>query len=731
MLGTSLLKRCQEGGTVNCRGRSLIGSVAVTLLIGASSVLPAFAQTSQQDLMFWMQKAMEEELPADVKTIGFWHLENKVASSLDIDLFREDLEIAIIQSKRFVFVNRELLGRALKEMNLCTDLGCLVNPQYMQQFGRAQGIDALVYGEIIDASEAHPELAGTDYYVTVELKAISTATSAIIWAKEITGVNLTNIRARIGRLPDEDALWREEGFARQFATFLRASEAILKADVRTILFLQFEDRSGAYADMGELYRALGNAVVRDTGLKLVDRGNLEQLLKEQQLVLDSIVDPSRRSQVGQLYGVDAFVFGRIRKATPDSIVCAVRVSDVESNVDLDAKVVSGVSKDTDFKLVNLLRNAGPSFFGSTPTGAEVSIDGNSVGRTPLRYQLGDGPYEVVFRLESYAEAKRTIQAKYGRPDSIVVELERAMSLLTVTSSPESATVFLDDTAIGTTPLSAVEVRCGTHGLRLQKEHYEDLSEQLDLSPGAQVRHYELKPEFGTVFVEAAPTAQGWVILDDGPTGEATPVRLEFVPPGSHTITAARCGQDGSTKSISVRVGEETQVLLDLAPKTPARAALRAVVLPGWGQHYKGQRTKGYLLQLGALGAASAAVVGFVQRENAVDDFRAAQEQYGRAVVQADIDHWFSEMDAKLKDADSGESLRNVGYAALATVWVLGIVDAALGFPLSCDDDEAMGDAGRLGEEGIRVDGLPVRIGASVRPFVGSDPRLTLGLQVSY
>lgn len=62
----------------------------------------------------------------------------------------------------------------------------------------------------------------------------------------------------------------------------------------------------------------------------------------------------------------------------------------------------------------VLFNSGPAqvTFNSQPSGAEVFIDGNRYGTTPLVVDLSkDDSYAVAFRMEGYEEQVRTINNK--------------------------------------------------------------------------------------------------------------------------------------------------------------------------------------------------------------------------------------------------------------------------------------------------------------------------------
>ena len=527
----------------------------ILVLVGLlSGFLPlvAWAGSSRDDLAAKMLTSLEGEIPAEVKTLGFWYLENDVAPSLDIELLREDLEIAIINSDRFDFVDRDLLARALQEANLCQDLGCLINPEFVQKVGKARGIDALVYGEVTDASEGYPTLRENDYFVTVLMKAISTSTSAVIWSKEITGLNIEAILARIGRLPTEESLYREEGFAREVARFMMASGKIREANIRTLLLLEFEDKSGHYKETEKFYRALSQAMVQDTDLKLIDRGNMRRLLEEQQLAMDNILDQGWRSRIGQLYGADAFISGTIREVTPQQIKCSIKVSDVETNIGVEAKVLTGRSKNPELKLVNVLLNAGPTLFKSTPPGADVRVDQELIGKTPIRHQLGDGTYTVTFTLPGYAPVTKQVEILYGQAKEVSVKLGSIPCLLSITTEPSGANVNLDDEPLGESPIRGATVNWGQRQLKIVMEDYVSVRETLNLPSGSYSRHFVLEPQPCELTITTDPS--GATVILRGEKLGITPIRNVSVPRGPGQIEVQKLDYYPITQDLELPAG---------------------------------------------------------------------------------------------------------------------------------------------------------------------------------
>lgn len=100
---------------------------------------------------------------------------------------------------------------------------------------------------------------------------------------------------------------------------------------------------------------------------------------------------------------------------------------------------------------------------------------------------------------------------------------------------------------------------------------------------------------------------------------------------------------------------------DFYAKTPINASLRSLVLPGWGQVFNQQKTKGYIIAGATLLSLTAAIVMY----NKANDTYSEYEDKG---IPDDplYDDYSKELDTS----------RIFGYLT-AAIWIWGVVDAYL------------------------------------------------------
>ncbi len=123
---------------------------------------------------------------------------------------------------------------------------------------------------------------------------------------------------------------------------------------------------------------------------------------------------------------------------------------------------------------------------STPGGARVFVDGHAHGVTPAELRdLAPGTYSVRVVRDGYQASERRVTITSARPSGTVnVTLTHlppapppaapagGAGTLRVESLPSGASVFLDGTLVGTTPMSVANVSAGEHAVRMEMDGYQ-------------------------------------------------------------------------------------------------------------------------------------------------------------------------------------------------------------------------------------------------------------------
>ena len=246
--------------------------------------------------------------------------------------------------------------------------------------------------------------------------------------------------------------------------------------------------------------------------------------------------------------------------------------------------------------------------------AQVSVNGLAL---PFgeRYLLRPGSYTVRVTAPGYHPLRTAVQVDGRDSQTLEVVLQALPGRLQIDSAPPGASVSLDGTPVGTTPLRDVEVAAGEHTLLLQAPRYRALQRALQVSGRGleQSLQLALEPAWAEVTVDSTPA--GATVLLDGERAGSTPATLQILQ-GEHQLilqqpgfadwqtaltTVAGQAQDlgqvqlqpatGSLELASVPTGANVTLDGEFQGQTPLRLELTpdrphqlAVSKPGYRRH---------------------------------------------------------------------------------------------------------------------------------------------------
>jgi hypothetical protein len=134
-----------------------------------------------------------------------------------------------------------------------------------------------------------------------------------------------------------------------------------------------------------------------------------------------------------------------------------------------------------------VRRTGTVTFRSEPSGAEVFVDGQRMGTTPLAdVTLDEGNYQVRFRMPGHEEQVLTISVQAGRAQTVSPTLRALRGALVVQANVGGARVFVNGNEVGAVPsgtgrLHVPDLPAGTHELTVVAPGY-----------GSVIRDFEIR-----------------------------------------------------------------------------------------------------------------------------------------------------------------------------------------------------------------------------------------------
>jgi hypothetical protein len=139
-----------------------------------------------------------------------------------------------------------------------------------------------------------------------------------------------------------------------------------------------------------------------------------------------------------------------------------------------------------------------------PAGAEIFVDGASIGTLPLREgtRLDVGDRQIVARAKGLRDDARTVTVVGERPVRIELAMVAATARLRVRAGAvEGATVRIDGVVVGRTPWEG-DVAPGSHRISVAAPGRREAREERIVEPGASTIDLELAPLEGRLIVEA-------------------------------------------------------------------------------------------------------------------------------------------------------------------------------------------------------------------------------------
>ncbi len=210
-----------------------------------------------------------------------------------------------------------------------------------------------------------------------------------------------------------------------------------------------------------------------------------------------------------------------------------------------------------FDLKNL---PGVLIINSEPSGAKVYIDDVLRGTTPLKFKIEPGVHTLRLELEGCKPIEKEISISVGESLELNFKFEALLGVLSISSNPIGADVYIDGVPKGVTPLE-IEVEPGRHILRLELEGYKPIEKEIEISAGESSKlNFELKALPGVLVIDSEPS--GAKVYIDGMLKDETPTEFE-VEPGRHVLRLELEGYEPVEREIEISAGDSLELSFKL------------------------------------------------------------------------------------------------------------------------------------------------------------------------
>ena len=202
---------------------------------------------------------------------------------------------------------------------------------------------------------------------------------------------------------------------------------------------------------------------------------------------------------------------------------------------------------------------------SEPTGAQVSLDGESLGATPIEVSLPVGSYEIAIEADGYYRQVEGVELRANDTTIHRVALTQRFASVSVRSGTPGALVHFDDEEEGRPVNATYRLEPGTHVMEVRSEGYDTDRRILELVPTDE-REYSVVLQLSreTLRARAEERIQRWPLLlqvgvtglltsDDlrGATGRAFGETRDVTCPTSD-LSASDCGDRARIGHLGLR-----------------------------------------------------------------------------------------------------------------------------------------------------------------------------------
>ena len=172
-----------------------------------------------------------------------------------------------------------------------------------------------------------------------------------------------------------------------------------------------------------------------------------------------------------------------------------------------------------------------------PSGADVTIDGISRGKTPLLItDLPLGKHRVKLEVTGFQPKEVELNAADRTPLKLSVSLSSDSATLTINSRPSGAEVLLNGISKGDTPLTVDRIPAGNVTLEIRSAGCNPYRQMLTLAAGQSESITAVLDELpSTLEVNSIP--DGARIYVDNEFRGTTPLKISDLQPGSYRVRA--------------------------------------------------------------------------------------------------------------------------------------------------------------------------------------------------
>jgi len=210
------------------------------------------------------------------------------------------------------------------------------------------------------------------------------------------------------------------------------------------------------------------------------------------------------------------------------------------------------SRSVDFKLEMI---TGLLLLQSSPSNADVTVNGVALGRTPLLVTtLPLGTHRIRISTPGYQPKEIEVKLEDRTPVRKQIDLVSDSASLTIETDAEGATVRINGIDHGPSPCTVDRIPEGEVAVELQADGYRPFTKKLKLAAGeTQKIKLSMTPIPASLKIVSLPD-KARVYINNEPRGQA-PLELDDLVPGKYRVRVEMDGYEPDARNIELGRGD--------------------------------------------------------------------------------------------------------------------------------------------------------------------------------
>jgi len=263
---------------------------------------------------------------------------------------------------------------------------------------------------------------------------------------------------------------------------------------------------------------------------------------------------------GEIY-LDSFNTGEKTPATLRGVTIGNHEIMVIKDDKISSKSVKVKINDIVYEDLQLAKGSGSLRIYSDPPEAEVFLNGQLRGRTPLIIKdLNIGEQLIKFKKQGYADFEKRVDITFSKTANVDVKLPR-LAQISFESTPSAASIVINGKVHGQTPKIINNIRSGEHNITLKKEGYVEYTKTINAVPDKILNVKGTLVQMGFLNITSQPP--NVAVFTNGEIKGTTPIKIPVHPNKDIKLKLSKSNYANWEKSITLKEGQTESITAKL------------------------------------------------------------------------------------------------------------------------------------------------------------------------